>query len=227
MYRSGGPVDPSPSRALSRRCGAYHAEVAGSPRSDARLQPREDLASQDLDLLELVAVGNEDEAIHARRHVLPQLGHALVGTPADGVLDGRFAPGGHVPLRLEPVPHGRFRLRARTPHVDGELVGARERFGIAPGLARETEDLVPGAPVALRRVEVGQPTVPAGGRPPEHGVDVAPDQDGRARLLNRARPHHRLAQVELVDLEAHPSLRPEAREDVEVALEEPAPLLEW
>ncbi len=98
--------------------------------------------------------------------------------------------------------------------------------GIAARLAREADDLLPRPPVALRRVEVRQPAVAAGGHAPEHGVDVAADEDGRTRLLDRARAHHGLAQVELVDLEAHALLRPEAGEDVEVALEEPAPLLE-
>src|SRR4030067_388414 len=42
----------------------------------------------------------------------------------------------------------------------------------------------------------------------------------------RARHHHGLAQVQLVHLEAHAGLGPEARQDVQVALEEAAALLE-
>jgi len=60
----------------------------------------------------------------------------------------------------------------------------------------------------------------------QDGVDVAADQMGGRGRLRRARPHHGLAQVVLVDLERDAILGPEPREDVEIALEEPAAALE-
>src|SRR6185503_20644776 len=72
----------------------------------------------------------------------------------------------------------------------------------------------------------GQPAVPHRAGPLQHRVDVAADEDGRPRALHGAGHHHRLPQVELVDLEGDALLGPEAHQDVEVALELPAALLE-
>src|SRR5215813_3966696 len=132
----------------------------------------------------------------------------------------------NVPLRREPLAQGRPGLSAGAADQDGELVGAGERGRIAAGLACEADDLGPRPGVALRRLEVGQPAVTFGGHALEHRVHVAADDDGRARALRRPRAHDGFAQVELVGLERHPVLGPEPDEDLEVALEEPAPLPE-
>src|SRR3989449_9483147 len=199
------------------------ADVTALPRS---AQGGEDLFGDDLDLRGLVAIGDEDQAVDARGHVGAQLLDALLHAAADGVLDRRLAPRRDVPLGRQPVAHRRLRLGARDPDEDRELVGAGERSGIAAGLAREAEDLLPRLRVGLRRVEVRQPAVALRRHALEHGVDVAADEDRWPRALHGFRTHDRLAQVELVDLEADAILRPEPREDLEVALEQSPPLLE-
>src|SRR5206468_10955350 len=82
------------------------------------------------------------------------------------------------------------------------------------------------AAVALRRIEVSQPAVAASRDALEDRVHVAADQDRRARALGRPRQHPGLAQIELVDLQRDAVVRPEARENLEVPLEEPAAALE-
>src|SRR5262249_35716426 len=89
----------------------------------------------------------------------PQLLDAFPCATADGVLDGGLAPRSHVPFGLEPLAHRRLGLGARAPDVDGELVRAGQRLGIPAGLPRERLDLLPRAPIALRRVEVREPAV--------------------------------------------------------------------
>src|SRR5262249_31760396 len=64
---------------------------------------RKDLPRDDLDLLGLVAVGDQDQPVDAGVDVGAELGHALVDAAADRVVDRGFAPRGHVPLGLEPV----------------------------------------------------------------------------------------------------------------------------
>src|SRR5581483_835169 len=90
----------------------------------------------------------------------------------------------------------------------------------------EALDLLPGALEAVRRVEVGQPAVAVAGDAAEHGVDVAADQDRRARLLHGVRQHARIAQVELVELQPHLVLGQQAGEDLQVAVHDPAALFE-
>src|SRR5215475_2233518 len=97
---------------------------------------------------------------------------------------------------------------------------------MAAGLTGERDDLVPRAAVALGRVEVGQPAVAPSRDALEDGVDVTPDQDRRARALDRPWQHARLAQIELVGLQRYAVVRPQARENVEVPLEEPPAALE-
>src|SRR5439155_24549070 len=196
----------------------------GRPSRSAKL--RQDLARDQLDLLGLVPVGDEDDPVDAGPDLGAELLDALVGAAAHGVLDRRLAPGRHVPLGLEPATHRRLGRLARAPDVDRELVGAGQGHRVAPGLAREPDDLFPRLPVALGRVEIGQPAVALRGDAPEHGVDVAADEDRRARPLEGSRHHDRLAQVELVGLQRDARLGPETREDLEVPLEEPAALLE-
>src|SRR5436190_6608990 len=140
------------------------------------------------------------------------------GAAADRVLDRRLAPGGDVPLRLEPSAHRRLGLLAGAADVDRELVGACERLRVAPGLAGEAHDLLPRLPVALGRVEVGEPAVAHPGDAPEDGVHVAADEDGRAGLLYGTGPHDGLAQIELVHAESHAVLGPQAGQDLEVPL---------
>src|SRR5215510_7850729 len=236
FMEASSPRRPSPARRCpssyrSPRAKSRSAPAGPAVRHLARRRRRagqagKDVAGDQLDLLGLVAIRDEDEAVHPRLDVGTQLLHALVSTAADRVLDRRFAPRGHVPLGLEPAAHRRLGRRARRPDVDRELVRAAERPGIAAGLTREADDLLPRAPVALGRVEVREPAVAARGHALEDRVDVAADQDGRTRLLERTRPHHGLAQAVLVDLERDAVLGPQAREDVEVALEEPAAPLE-
>src|SRR5712691_5112900 len=136
-------------------------------------QTRQDLTGDDLDLVGLVAVGDQDDAVDAGVDVGAELSHALLHAAADRVLDRRLAPGRDVPFGLEPLAHGRLGLGARAPDVDRELVSAGEGGGIAPGLAREGEDLLPRLRVALGRVEVREPAVAPGGRALEDRVDVA------------------------------------------------------
>src|SRR5262245_5111151 len=184
----------------SRGGGVSIASVRHLARRRRRAgQARKDVAGDQLDLLGFVAVGDEDEPIHPRLDVGAKLRDTLVRVPANRVLDRRFAPGRHVPLGLEPSPHRRLGRLARGPDVDRELIRARERVRIAAGLAREADDLLPRAAIALRRVEVREPSVAARGHALEYRVDVAADQDRRPRLLEGARPHHGLAQVVLVD----------------------------
>src|SRR6476659_5800953 len=134
------------------RLGPFTTGVMAScsiPRSRRSAQRGKDLPGDDLDLLGLVAVGDQDDAIDARGHVGAELLDALPGAAADRVLDGRLAPGGHVPLRLQPLAHRRLRLGPRGPDQDRQLIGAGERLRISPGLAREADDLLPGLGVAL------------------------------------------------------------------------------
>src|SRR5439155_195666 len=107
------------------------------------------------------------------------------------------------------------RLARKTPRrlwIAGTISRAGGTSIVSPGLTGETDDLLPRASIALRRVEVGEPPVAARGHALEHGIDVAADQYGRPRALARARPHHGLAQVVLVDLQRHAVFRPEPRE---------------
>src|SRR6058998_3065047 len=189
------------------------------------VQRGDDLFRDDLDLLRLVAVGDEDDPLDAGGHVGPELLDALRHTAADGVLDGGLAPRRHVPLGLEPLAHGRLGLGARAPDVDRELVRAGQRLRITARLARERLDLLPRAAVALRRVEIREPTVALRRHTTQDRVDVAADQNRRAWALHGPWPHDRLAQVELVLLERHALLGPQPREDVEVPLEQAAALL--
>src|SRR5713226_451695 len=99
--------------------------------------------------------------------------------------------------------------------VPVSVLGSRPASG-------EALDLLPRLPVALGRVEVGEPAVALGRHTLEHRVDVAADEDRRAGPLDRPGTHHRVTQVELVRLEGHAVLRPESRQDLEVPLEEPA-----
>src|SRR5256885_3718394 len=182
----------------------------------------ENLAGDELDLRGLVAVRDQDEAVHPRRRVGRELGHALLDAPADGVLDRGFAPRGHVPLGLEPPTQRRLGLGARATDVDRELVRAGERLRVAPRLVGEAHDLRPRAPVALGRVEVREPAVALRRDALQDRVHVAADQDRRARPLDGSGAHHRLAQVELVPPERHAGPRPPPGEDPPVPLEEPA-----
>src|SRR5262249_54865735 len=142
------------------------------------------------------------------------------------VLDGRLAPRRGVPLGREPVAYVLLGLSAILAHVDGELIRGREGRGIAAGFLREGLHLLPSLGEALRGVEVGEPPIALRARALEQGVDVAADEDGRARALRGAGDHDRLAQVELVDLDRGALLRPETHQDVEVALEDAPALLE-
>src|SRR6185312_9699021 len=66
-------------------------------RNDIRrstLQPRNDLAGDDLDLLVLVLVGDEDKLLRPHCEVRLELLDALVDRSHDGAVLGRLAPGG-------------------------------------------------------------------------------------------------------------------------------------
>src|SRR5262245_66056731 len=73
-----------------------------------RLEPRNDLARDGLDLLRLVFVRNEDDLLRSDRHVRLELLHALLDRPHDGAILGRLAPSGKVPFLGEPVHHPAF-----------------------------------------------------------------------------------------------------------------------
>src|SRR2546427_7612378 len=108
---------------------------ADRPASVASREPGENLARDQLDLLGLVAVRDQDDPVHPRRDVRAELGGALRGAPVDRVLEGRLAPGGDVPLRLEPPAHRRPGLLAGAADVDRELVRPGEGRGVAARLA--------------------------------------------------------------------------------------------
>jgi len=80
----------------------------------------------------LVAVRDQDNPIHARFHVGPELLDALLGRAVDGVLDGGLAPGRRIPLGGQPLAHVLLGLLTVPAHVNGQLVGGGEARGSRP-----------------------------------------------------------------------------------------------
>ena len=149
------------------------------------------------------------------------------GDAVHGVLDGGLAPAPRCPTRSGATaacrprsPRGSARRRWRA---GWSRAGARGR---APASRANAFTFSQPAAEALGRVEVGEPAVSDRARPPEDGVDIAPDQHRRPRPLGGPGDHHRVAQVELVGAQGDALLGPEAEQDVEVPLELPAALLE-
>src|SRR5499427_476724 len=83
---------PGPRCAVAEAAGRLTAVRHLARRRRRAGEPGKDVAGDQLDLLRLVAIGNEDEAVHPRLDVGAQLLDALVSTAPDGVLDRRFAP---------------------------------------------------------------------------------------------------------------------------------------
>src|SRR6266571_8307754 len=195
--------------------GLLRMRAEGSPH--LLLQPWDDVARERLDLLLLVFVGNEDDAVDAGREVRLELLDALLRRAHDGAVHGRFRPRRVVPFGLQPVLHRRLDLVARAD-ADRQLVGGGQFVRIAPGLLGVAAHACPRAGETLDRVIIREPAVALRRRALEHGVDVAADQDRRSRLLHRFRLQHCAAQIVRRIFAGDPLLAPQPGDDLEALL---------
>src|SRR5262249_38714518 len=155
-----------------------------------RLQPRNDLARDELDLLRLVLVWDEDDFLRSDRLMRLELLDAFVDRSHDGAVLGRLAPGREIPLLGEPFHHAALGGLPRLADEDGQLRSIEELFRVLSCLLGKAADLVPGLGEAFGRIEIGQPTVAAHRRAFEHAIDISADQDRRIWFLHRLGIHN-------------------------------------
>src|SRR5262245_56418051 len=89
------------------------------------LQAGNDLFRHGFDLLPLVLVRHENDAIDTGRKMRLELLHTLLDRTHDGAVHRRLRPGGVVPLGLQPVFHRSLDLGARTD-ANRQLIGGAE-----------------------------------------------------------------------------------------------------
>ena len=155
-----------------------------------------------------------------------ELRDAFVGRAEDGAVLGGIAPAGEIPLGGEPFHHRGLDVLARPADVDRELVETHQPVGVLAGALGEAADLVPGADEALGGIVIGEPAIAGDGGALEHAVDIAADQDRRARRLHRLGRHHRLAQLIGRVGRGDRILLPEAGQDLQIPVHHVAPLVE-
>src|ERR671937_266146 len=155
-------------RSYRTTCGVASLRFASAvfpqpTRSDGpasfRLEARDDLARNRLDLLSLVFVGNEDDFLRSDRHVRFELLDAFVDRSHDGALLGRFTPGGKVPLLGEPFHHWTLDGLPRLADEDRQLRGVEEFVGVFSRLIGKATDLIPCLGEAFGQIEIGQPSI--------------------------------------------------------------------
>src|SRR5499427_2347566 len=112
-------------------------------RSSLRLEPGNDLARDDLDLLHLVFVGNEDDLLRSDRQVRLELLDTLLGRSHDGAILGRFAPSGKIPFLAEPFHHCALDGLAGLADVDRQLRGVEQLVRVLSAFLCEAADLAP------------------------------------------------------------------------------------
>ena len=111
------------------------------------LESRNDVARDDLDLLRLIAVGNEDELLGSDRDMRFELLDAFVDRAHDRALLGRFAPGREVPFLGQPLHHLAFDGLARFADHDRDTALLQLLLGLRPDPVTKT--LVSDAPDEL------------------------------------------------------------------------------
>src|SRR5262249_50947610 len=195
-------------------------------RASFRLQPGNDLAGNELDLLRLVFVGNEDDLLRSHGYVRLELLDAFVDGSHDGAVLCRVAPSREIPFLGEPLHHPALDRLAGLADVDRQLRSIEKLVRILSPLLRKCSNLVPRFGEAVRPVEIGEPTVAADGRAFEHAIDISADQDRGMWFLHRLRIHDAGGNVVAAELAAHRMLGPEAFEDVEIFIHDLAALLE-
>src|SRR5271156_6413593 len=126
------PPPPNPPAPRSRnwlsppnrgRCSSRRARVLAAPLG---AQPRDYFGGDDLDLVGLVAVGDQDQLLHADGELGTQLGDAFVDGADDRRTLGRLAPGRIIPFLAEPFQHRRLDRHARWADIDRQLVGVEQ-----------------------------------------------------------------------------------------------------
>src|SRR5262245_52808151 len=191
-----------------------------------RLEPRNDLARDGLDLLRLVFVRNEDDLLRSDRHVRLELLDALLDRSHYGAILVRFAPRGEIPFLAEPFHHPALDGLAGLADIDRQLRGVEQLVGVLSAFLGEAADLVPRLGEAFGPIEIGQPAVTADGCALEDAIDISADEDRRIWFLHRLGIHDAGRDVVARELAADRVLGPEAFEDVEVLVHDLAALLE-
>src|SRR6185437_309293 len=107
---------PPPCSAFARNSASL---AASASLTLERLESRDDLVRDDLDLAHLVLVRHEDQLLHTDRQVLLELRDALVHGADDRAVLGRFAPRRVIPFLAQPFHHRRFDGRTRLADHDG------------------------------------------------------------------------------------------------------------
>src|SRR5262249_57105595 len=119
-----------------------------------RLQPRNDLARDELDLLRLVFVRDEDDFLRSNRLMRLELLDAFVDRSHDGAVLGRLAPRRKIPLLSEPFHHAALDGLPRLADEDGQLRSIEELVRVLSCLLGKAADFAPRLGEAFCRVEI-------------------------------------------------------------------------
>src|SRR5262245_61854483 len=169
------PFAPNESNAaglFALPCECDHRSLKRQPNS-LRLEARDDLAGNGLDLLHLVLVRNEDELLRPDREVRLELFDAFVDRSHDGAVLGRLAPSREGPFLRPPLHHLTFDRLPGLADVDRQLRGVEELVWILAGFLGEAADLAPRFCEAFRPVEIGEPAVAGDRRALEDPIDIS------------------------------------------------------
>src|SRR5262249_4355464 len=175
-----------------------------------RLEPRNDLARDGLDLLRLVFVRNEDDLLRSDRQVRLELLDALLDRSHDGAILARFAPSGEIPFLAEPFHHPAFNGLAGLADIDRQLRGVEQLVRVFSAFLGEAADLAPRLGEAFGAIEIGQPAVTADSCALEDTIDISADQDRGIWFLHWLGIHDAGRDVVARELAADRVLGPEA-----------------
>src|SRR5215467_11247394 len=111
--------------------------------SALRLQARNDLAGDNLDLIASVPVRHEDDLLNTDGEMLPELGNAFVNRTHDRAFPRAIALDREVPFLVQPIEHvGPYRFLRWADH-DRQLRGIEQLVRVLAGILRSRTNLVP------------------------------------------------------------------------------------